>query len=295
VWTLLATDLVSEGLDLQDADAVVHYDVPWTPLRLEQRVGRIARLGSPHRRAEVFWFAPARTLERRLQLERRILEKAARQLDLGVAETSRVGRARLVNQQLEERERFGHRAGVSWHRPQCAVVCGPAAAVCVVAWSINGVPVPQVVGLDGTGIVFDYAVLDRLLRRLVAAPTSNAPPPKALVKKLGAQIRARLAAAQCGATDPASRRLARRIVQLAYGAGRNRNEQTVRLLDRALDHVRYGLPVGGERELEAAFAHVRWTRELARWLRQRGTKRCAKPQFMLRAAIFGDGSRSESS
>ena len=68
VSTLIATDLASEGLDLQDADAVVHYDIPWTPLKLEQRVGRIARLGSVFRFSDVYWFAPPDALERRLRL-----------------------------------------------------------------------------------------------------------------------------------------------------------------------------------------------------------------------------------
>ena len=45
---LIATDLVSEGLNLQDAERVVHYDLPWSPARLAQREGRIDRLGSSH-------------------------------------------------------------------------------------------------------------------------------------------------------------------------------------------------------------------------------------------------------
>src|ERR1041384_1329898 len=45
---LIATDLLSEGLNLQDAERVVHYDLPWSPARLAQRVGRIDRLGSSH-------------------------------------------------------------------------------------------------------------------------------------------------------------------------------------------------------------------------------------------------------
>src|SRR5437764_14565125 len=49
---LIATDLLSEGLNLQDATRVVHYDLPWTPARLAQRVGRVDRLGSPHARAQ---------------------------------------------------------------------------------------------------------------------------------------------------------------------------------------------------------------------------------------------------
>ncbi|MEO5590420.1 MAG: DEAD/DEAH box helicase, partial [Gemmatimonadaceae bacterium] len=48
VTLLLATDLLSEGVNLQDAGVVVHLDLPWTPARMEQRLGRIARIGSAH-------------------------------------------------------------------------------------------------------------------------------------------------------------------------------------------------------------------------------------------------------
>src|SRR6201999_3019501 len=43
---LLTTDLLSEGLNLQEASVAVHLDLPWNPARLEQRVGRIRRIGS---------------------------------------------------------------------------------------------------------------------------------------------------------------------------------------------------------------------------------------------------------
>ena len=43
---LVATDCLSEGINLQDRfDAVVHYDLPWNPNRLEQREGRVDRYG----------------------------------------------------------------------------------------------------------------------------------------------------------------------------------------------------------------------------------------------------------
>ncbi|HET7550420.1 MAG TPA: DEAD/DEAH box helicase, partial [Gemmatimonadaceae bacterium] len=42
---LIATDLLSEGVNLHDASVVVHLDLPWTPARLEQRVGRSRRMG----------------------------------------------------------------------------------------------------------------------------------------------------------------------------------------------------------------------------------------------------------
>jgi len=43
---LVATDCLSEGINLQDLfDAVLHYDLPWNPTRLEQRKGRVDRFG----------------------------------------------------------------------------------------------------------------------------------------------------------------------------------------------------------------------------------------------------------
>lgn len=45
---LLTTALLSEGVNLQDAQVVIHLDIPWTAARMEQRVGRVARLGSRH-------------------------------------------------------------------------------------------------------------------------------------------------------------------------------------------------------------------------------------------------------
>jgi hypothetical protein len=45
---LVATDCLSEGINLQEHfDAIVHYDLPWNPNRLEQREGRVDRFGQP--------------------------------------------------------------------------------------------------------------------------------------------------------------------------------------------------------------------------------------------------------
>lgn len=55
---LLTTDLLSEGVNLQDADTVIHLDVPWTAARMEQRVGRVARIGSPHNEVHTHLIRP---------------------------------------------------------------------------------------------------------------------------------------------------------------------------------------------------------------------------------------------
>jgi ERCC4-related helicase len=46
--TVVATDVLSEGLNLQDCDKMINYDLHWNPVRLIQRFGRIDRIGSDH-------------------------------------------------------------------------------------------------------------------------------------------------------------------------------------------------------------------------------------------------------
>ena len=43
---LISTDTLSEGVNLQDADAVINYDLPWNPMIIVQRVGRVNRIGN---------------------------------------------------------------------------------------------------------------------------------------------------------------------------------------------------------------------------------------------------------
>jgi SNF2 family DNA or RNA helicase len=45
---LLATEAGSEGRNLQFAHAVCNYDLPWNPMRIEQRIGRLSRIGQTH-------------------------------------------------------------------------------------------------------------------------------------------------------------------------------------------------------------------------------------------------------
>ena len=72
---LVTTDVLSEGLDLQNASVVVHLDLPWNPARLEQRVGRVRRLGSPHDEVHVYSMSPPASSERMLGVEMRLRAK----------------------------------------------------------------------------------------------------------------------------------------------------------------------------------------------------------------------------
>jgi hypothetical protein len=69
IQLLLTTDLLSEGVDLQNASVVIHLDLPWTPARLEQRTGRLARIGSVHSHVAAHAFRPRASAELNVHIE----------------------------------------------------------------------------------------------------------------------------------------------------------------------------------------------------------------------------------
>ena len=73
---LVVTDVAAEGLDLRRAARVVHYDLPWTPMRLEQREGRAVRLGSARPSVDVVRFEPPSVLDAALKLGAGLARKA---------------------------------------------------------------------------------------------------------------------------------------------------------------------------------------------------------------------------
>jgi hypothetical protein len=72
---LITTDVLAEGVNLQQARNIINYDLPWNPMRLVQRHGRIDRIGSPHRDVYVRCFFPDKRLNDLLDLESRIRRK----------------------------------------------------------------------------------------------------------------------------------------------------------------------------------------------------------------------------
>lgn len=76
VTLLLATDLLSEGVNLQDASVVVHLDLPWNPARLAQRVGRVRRPGGATE-IRTYLMPPPASAELLLGVESRLRRKLA--------------------------------------------------------------------------------------------------------------------------------------------------------------------------------------------------------------------------
>ena len=74
---LVSTDVLSEGLNLQDANHIINYDLHWNPIRLIQRAGRVDRIGTEHSTVYVYNFLPETGLERELGIEERLMYRIA--------------------------------------------------------------------------------------------------------------------------------------------------------------------------------------------------------------------------
>ena len=90
---LVCTDMAGEGLNLQRAGVVIHYDLPWNPVKLDQRNGRIHRIGQTRDEVRAIYFLPDRseddsgivaTIARKNRLRRRTLKtEVSRGVELG--------------------------------------------------------------------------------------------------------------------------------------------------------------------------------------------------------------------
>lgn len=70
---LISTDAGGEGINLQFSNVVINYDLPWNPMKIEQRIGRVDRIGQ-ERDVLVYNFVLADTVEKRVRdvLERKL-------------------------------------------------------------------------------------------------------------------------------------------------------------------------------------------------------------------------------
>ena len=70
---LLSSEVGSEGLDMQFANVIINYDLPWNPMRVEQRIGRIDRIGQKFDKLHIFNLCITGSIEERIYL--RLYEK----------------------------------------------------------------------------------------------------------------------------------------------------------------------------------------------------------------------------
>jgi hypothetical protein len=253
---LLVTDVAAEGLDLQRACRVVHYDLPWTPMRMEQREGRAVRLGSRHREVEVVAFTPPAPLERALGITRTLASKARLP---GVAGLGDRGRALWRwRAELAEAYRSGDAVLGS-----AVVPSGPAGVLA--GFELHGAAPGGEHRLASTLAWIEPGGAWTEEERIVAARLDTAvrsgvaePAPERLrdaLPLIGAAIRSRLGLARGSrwtlpASEPVAHRVAFRLHQCLREAARRRDLAELGSLERALGFVGRGHTAGESLLLE---------------------------------------------
>ncbi len=291
---LIATDVLSEGVNLQDGDTLVNYDLHWNPVRLIQRAGRIDRIGSANEEIHIASFLPERTLEAQLGLETVLRARigdfirifgedfhvlpaedrpveadmldayTGRALEIAEADDDMDGLSRHIERILqlrrEDPDRYvALRALRPGRRAVSSVTEGGVAAMRRGHfWRFYGHEA------DHFGVLDDCAALDRLHRhREGAAPV---PPPQDAIVDLR-----ELAAAARAAFEPEAQVMHARSSQPALdGAERWVQEQ--------LEEFRASLPASQHPRIERAITWILrgehkhlFQREARRWKRERLT------------------------
>jgi hypothetical protein len=240
---LVATDVAAEGLDLALVQRVIHYDLPWTAVRLEQRSGRALRLGSQHTSVEVIRVLPPPVLEAALRQQAILRKKAAlpRQLGLGAARDApwRI-RARVAAMW----EQVPATGGVATSRgPRNAVVTG-------FRISTSDGNVAVVSACIERSWTDDPAVIAELLASAhgvtrIARPATGWT--GRVSRDLAARVRKSLRSVngtRLPAGSRAGRGTLRRLLALAREAAKARDQDRLRLLERGLAVLRRGQTAG---------------------------------------------------
>ncbi|SCU75070.1 HeliCase, c-terminal:dead/deah box helicase, n-terminal [Cupriavidus necator] len=101
---LVATEVASEGVDLQFCRLLINYDLPWNPMRVEQRIGRIDRLGQKAEVIHIWNLFYEQTIDERIfsrLLQRlRVFEQALGEPEAIIGETIKQLESRLLTSRL---------------------------------------------------------------------------------------------------------------------------------------------------------------------------------------------------
>ena len=248
---LVTTDVAAEGLDLHRAERVVHYDLPWTPARMDQREGRARRAGAAHAEVEVVRLDPPPIVDARLHQLACLAGKRRLPSAVGLDEPGRAQwrwRADLA-------ERF---RDLSTAEGVAQLPVGPPgilAGFALQAWPSAGMPLANhVLWRDEAGTWTEDAeiVAARLETARAVDGIGLTPTPEAVqaaLALLAAPIRHRLADLRqsrwLGAhAAPAAHRLVGRLQALARAAARRRDAAALDRLHRAIRFAAGGHTAG---------------------------------------------------
>jgi hypothetical protein len=259
---LIVTDVAAEGLDLRRAGRIVHYDLPWTPMRLEQREGRAVRLGSVRAEVEVIRFGMPQPYEAALALGARLRRKAGMPARVGIGpDGGRLWRWRAELADALHGDSATH--GCAQVPARTAMLCpgtNGGGTSLLAGFEILGVrsghrqPLGSVVGwLDQRGSwCEDSGTVSARLREAAACARVICPAPaavRAALERLAVPTLSRLAAAaargwMAAEPEPSVRVLAQRLGELVRLAARGRDATALTRLEAALAFVARGHTAG---------------------------------------------------
>ena len=107
IRTLLATDIISEGQNLQDCARILNYDLHWNPVRLIQRFGRIDRIGSEHETIHLHNMWPDTAVDAELELTDKLHNRVQSFHDLIGLDSKLLSESERLN----EKEMYGIYSG----------------------------------------------------------------------------------------------------------------------------------------------------------------------------------------
>ena len=283
IEVLIATDLLSEGLNLQDAAVVVHLDLPWTTARLTQRLGRIWRIGSQHPRVHEYAIAPPAAADKLLRVVQLLTRKAGAawsaigepflplvasraQPDAALAPLDRAQAAEALHTLLRswldssvEHRRPTDEGDGEVRADATIVVAGVRAAIdgWIAAVEVDGEPRLVAARTAGETTTDPGTVLE--IARLAEGPGCPAAPSRVerVIRELDAYLDASRAAADAGVAGVGSRARAiasSRIAALAAAAPPHRRAAVSQLAVAARSSVAASRSAGAERLLAALVA-----------------------------------------
>lgn len=254
---LITTDVAAEGLDLARLRRVVHYDLPWTPSRMEQREGRSRRGAAAHLSTSTVIAVPA-ALEQRLQMADILDRKRALPARIGVGGSS--------ESIWRWRELLARDLGDGLCVAGAAAVAGPEPGL------IAGIEILEMNGAEGvvvgrsmtwSGAGSDWSSEARAVpmlqwaARQPEAPALTRAERRAALDALSAGVRHLLrqheAAAWWRRGDTAARTLLQRLYAMVQPASRARDRGALAVVERAIRFAGGG-HTAGERLLIQSLA-----------------------------------------
>lgn len=163
--TVVTTDLASEGLNLQRAGRVVHYDLPWNPVRVDQRTGRARRMGQTREEVVAVYFLPCRADDANSVVQKISAKRRMRRLYL---EPSNEGYDPYLFQKWSDVALLGSSSSVTLRWASTGPMTPGFLVVAICSTDSEGMEHQQLrfLVMQGDAVNFSWRDIDRQLKEL---------------------------------------------------------------------------------------------------------------------------------